>query len=139
MKNAQINEICNLFSFNGTYFRLDTGWLHRCFRKLSLKTQMTRDRKPPPVSHIASIKETVGPPAGRLGHCSGCLVPLCHSVSFEPVRSMAGPGSFSPASGVGTGSFSLFHLALPRPAGHGAWPRRRVPNALRASAGGRDP
>lgn len=43
VKNGQIGGICNLFSFIGTHFRLDAGWLNRCFKKLSLKAQMTRD------------------------------------------------------------------------------------------------
>lgn len=60
-------------------------------------------------------------------------------MAFEPARTMAGPQSFSPASVAETGSLSLFHPALPKPAGHGAWPRHQAPNARHASAGGRDP
>lgn len=71
--NVQINEICKLLSSKDAS-RPDAEWLNRCFGKVSLKTQMTRDIKPSRVSHLASTKEAVGPPAGRFGHCSGCLV-----------------------------------------------------------------
>lgn len=55
--------------------------LNRCFRKVSLKAQMTRHIKPSRVSHIASTKEAVGPPAGRTGHCSWSSTSL---MSLEP-------------------------------------------------------
>lgn len=138
MKNVQVNEICNFFSFIGTHFRLDAGWLNRCFRKVSPKTHRTRDIKPPPGAAILPA------PKGQWGHLlegwgtalaawSLCLLHVLWGWS------MAGPWSFSPASVVGTGSFSLSHPALPGPAGHGAWQRHRTPNVPRASAGGRDP
>lgn len=101
---------------------------------------MTRDIKPLPGSAILlASKSQCGHLLEGLGTALVAWSLSASSVSFEPVRSMAGPRSFSPASVVGTGSFSLFRLALPRPAGHGPWPHHRAPNALRASAGGRDP
>lgn len=51
---------------------------------------MTRDIKPSPVSHIASIKETVGHLLKGLGTALAAWSLSAYSMSFEPARSMAG-------------------------------------------------
>lgn len=127
-----------VISSMSTHFKLDAVWLNRWYRKVRLKTHVTRDRKPPPGAAILPA------PKGQWGHLlegldtaqdawSLCLLQVLQGWS------MARPWSFSPASVAETGSFSWSHPALPGLAGHEAWPHHRAPNTPRASAGGRDP
>lgn len=103
-----------------------------------LKCLLTRDTKPPPGSAILPASKRQWATCWKVW-----ALPWLLGSSLPPPgplsQSMAGPQSFSPASVVEIGSFSLFHPTLPKPAGHGAWSRHQAPNALHASAGGRDP
>lgn len=106
----------------GTHFRLDAVWLNRWYRKVCLKTHVTRDRKPPfRGSHIASSKGA-GATLLRPGHCSDAW----SGPPSSPSRLVYGKTViFSPASVAETGSFSWSHPALPGP-WHEAWPRHRL-------------
>lgn len=116
----------NLFHFAC----FDNNFLSLPTSNCTLECLLTRDTKPPPGSAIfASIEEAVGHLLEGVGTALATSFFSASWMASVPARAMAGPQSFSPASVVETGSFSLFRPAPPTPAGRGAWPRHRAPGA----------